>query len=148
MTLEQSLDLASALLVLVGALLSFAAGLGLMRFSDLLMRMHAQTKPQVFGLLCILLGFALQQTSVSTILFLLPIVFFQMITTPVAAATLARGGYRNEHFPREDLFVDDLASAVDAAEREHAEEERVADERADEERQTASGDASGTSEAR
>ena len=104
--------------LLVGALLSLAAGLGLLRFSDLLMRMHAQTKPQIFGLMCILLGIALQQTSWPVVLILVPIMFFQMLTTPVAAATLARGGYRNRHFPREDLYVDALASAIELAERE------------------------------
>lgn len=112
------LDAVSALFVLVGALLSLAAGLGLLRFSDLLMRMHAQTKPQIFGLLCILVGIALQQTHLPTVLFLVPVMFFQMLTTPVAAATLARGGYRNRHFPHEHLYVDALASAIELAERE------------------------------
>lgn len=116
-------DAVSALFVLVGAVLSFAAGLGLLRFSDLLMRMHAQTKPQIFGLMCILIAIALQQSSAPIVLFLVPIMFFQMLTTPVAAATLARGGYRNRHFPHEHLHVDALASAIELAERERDEQE-------------------------
>lgn len=118
MTLSLWLDVVSTGFVLAGAFLSLAAGLGLRRFSDLLMRMHAQTKPQVFGLMCILIGIAIEQTDVATILFLVPIMFFQMLTTPVAAATLARGGYRNWHFPHEELHVDALASAIELAERE------------------------------
>ncbi|GGA64431.1 hypothetical protein GCM10011490_13860 [Pseudoclavibacter endophyticus] len=125
MSFDDVLDLASAVLVLIGAFLSFAAGLGLLRFSDLIMRMHAQTKPQIFGLLCILLGIAIQQTNAGTVLFLVPIMFFQMLTTPVAAATLARGGYRNWHFPKDELHVDALASAIELAERERAEGEQV-----------------------
>lgn len=116
MNLATALDLVSALLVLIGSLLSLAAGIGLLRFNDLLMRMHAQTKPQIFGLLCILIAIALQQTELPTVLFLVPIMFFQMLTTPVAAAALARGGYRNRHFPRERLHVDELAAAIELAE--------------------------------
>lgn len=121
MTLAEALDLVSGVLVLVGAVLSLSAGLGLLRFGDLIMRMHAQTKPQIFGLMCILVGIALQQQDLPTILFLLPIMFFQLLTTPVAAATLARGGYRNWHFPNDELYVDSLASAIELAERERAE---------------------------
>ena len=118
MTGADWLDLVSAVFVAVGAFMSLAAGIGLLRFGDLLMRMHAQTKPQIFGLMCILIGLAVQQTEAATVLFLVPIMFFQMLTTPVAATTLARGGYRNRHFPHEELHVDALAAAIERAERE------------------------------
>ena len=137
------LDAVSALFVLVGAVLSLAAGLGLLRFGDLLTRMHAQTKPQIFGLLCILIGIALQTTDVPTVLFLVPIMFFQMLTTPVAAATLARGGYRNRHFPHEGLHVDALASAIELAERERDDDAEAAGEPSGAAADEASADAHG-----
>ena len=43
-------DVASAVCLLGGAFLAFAAGVGVLRFPDLLARMHAGTKPQVLGL--------------------------------------------------------------------------------------------------
>lgn len=131
MTLPDVLDVASGVLLVIGALLSLAAGIGLLRFNDLLMRMHAQTKPQIAGLMFILVALALQQTHVPTILFLVPIMFFQMLTTPVAAATLARGGYRNRHFPHDHLHVDALASAIELAERERAGDEATEEESTD-----------------
>ena len=44
-------DVASAVCLLGGAFLAFAAGVGVLRFPDLLARMHAGTKPQVLGLI-------------------------------------------------------------------------------------------------
>ena len=50
------LDVAGALLLVGGAFFCFAAALGVVRFPDVLTRMHAATKPQVFGLLLVLSG--------------------------------------------------------------------------------------------
>ena len=41
---------------MAGALLGLAAGIGVLRFPDALSRMHAATKPQVLGVLLLLLG--------------------------------------------------------------------------------------------
>ncbi|HEX5200436.1 MAG TPA: monovalent cation/H(+) antiporter subunit G, partial [Actinoplanes sp.] len=46
-------DILAGACLVSGALLSLAAGVGLLRFPDLLSRMHAATKPQVLGLLLI-----------------------------------------------------------------------------------------------
>ena len=50
------LDIVVGVLLLVGCLMSLTAGLGLIRLPDVLSRMHAATKPQVLGLLCMLLA--------------------------------------------------------------------------------------------
>ncbi|WP_199850716.1 cation:proton antiporter, partial [Thermobifida fusca] len=50
MTGTEILDWISVILLLLGAALSFAAGVGLVRFPDLLSRMHTAAKPQVMGL--------------------------------------------------------------------------------------------------
>lgn len=112
-----ALDIISLVCLGLGALLSLAAGVGLMRFSDVLMRMHAQTKPQIAGLMFLLIGLAVQQTHLPTILFLIPIMFFQMLTTPAGATMLARAGYRSRQFDNVPLYVDELAAAVESAQR-------------------------------
>ncbi|WP_424467339.1 monovalent cation/H(+) antiporter subunit G [Pseudoclavibacter helvolus] len=112
-----ALDVISLVCLALGALLSLAAGVGLMRFSDVLMRMHAQTKPQIAGLMFLLIGLGVQQTHLPTILFLIPIMFFQMLTTPAGATMLARAGYRSRQFDNVPLYVDELAAAVESAQR-------------------------------
>ena len=49
MTAADVLDLLGALLVLLGCFLCFAAALGLLRFPDVVSRMHAATKPQTLA---------------------------------------------------------------------------------------------------
>ena len=54
------IDAVSAVLMVVGALMSLAAAIGLLRFPDLMSRMHAATKPQVLGLFLLLAAVGLQ----------------------------------------------------------------------------------------
>ena len=112
MTLDAVLDLAAAICLLLGALLSLAAGIGLVRFPDALARLHAATKPQVLGLMFIVIAIALSARSVSVLLALVPVVVFQMLTAPIAAHMIGRAGYRTKNFRRELLAVDELEDAV------------------------------------
>lgn len=122
-----TIDIISCVLVLLGAFLSFTAGLGLLRFSDLLSRLHAQSKPQTMGLLLLLIGLALQQQQVGTVLFLVPIVIFQFVTTPAAGMVLARGGYRSRHYEDVPLHRDELIDEINRAQRaEELEAKRAA----------------------
>jgi len=116
-----ALDVVSLVLIALGALLSLSAGVGLLRFPDAVARMHAQTKPQIFGLMLVLVAIALQQTNVATVLFLVPIMVFQMLTTPVAATVLARAAYRGKHGADVPLFVDELSADVEHADAAHEE---------------------------
>ena len=50
------LDVVAGACLVAGALLAFAAGVGLLRFRDVLARTHTAAKPQVLGLLLILIG--------------------------------------------------------------------------------------------
>lgn len=117
MTVEDWLDLVTAVLILLGAFLSLSAGIGLLRFPDMIGRLHAQSKPQAAGLMFILIGLALQQTNWQVVLFIFPVLLFQFITTPAAGIVLARGGYRSKHYENVPLFVDDLESEVARAQR-------------------------------
>ncbi|MDO5731459.1 monovalent cation/H(+) antiporter subunit G [Corynebacterium sphenisci] len=49
-------DLLTLVLILLGALFSLSAALGMVRFRDSIARMHASSKPQTMGLLLTLAG--------------------------------------------------------------------------------------------
>jgi multicomponent Na+:H+ antiporter subunit G len=115
MTFDDTLDLLAGICLLFGAFLSVAAGVGLVRFPDALSRMHAATKPQVLGLVFVVIAIALESRSWSTLLLLVPVVLFQMLTAPISAHMVGRAGYRTGNFEAETLLVDELEEAVDAA---------------------------------
>lgn len=115
MTVDDVLDLLAGICLLLGAFLSFAAGLGLLRFPDALSRLHAATKPQILGLIFILAAIALSSRSWSTLLVLAPILVFQMLTSPISAHMVARAGYRTGNFRASIMHVDDLEGAVEQA---------------------------------
>lgn len=115
MTLDDWLDLAAAILLVLGGVLSLAAGVGLVRFPDALSRLHAATKPQVLGLVFVILAIALASRNWSTILALAPVLLLQMLTAPISAHMVGRAAYRTENY-REDLLVtDDLHDAIERA---------------------------------
>jgi len=111
------IDLISAICIVVGVLLSLAAAVGLLRFPDLMSRMHAATKPQVLGLLLLLLAVALQMRQWEVLPILLIAWIFQLLTVPVSAHMVGRAGYRTKHLHRETLSQDDLDEVVESAAR-------------------------------
>jgi multicomponent Na+:H+ antiporter subunit G len=102
-------DVAAAVFLLLGAFLTFSAGVGVLRFTNLLARMHAVTKPQVLGLILLLIGVALRLRSWTAVTLLGLVVVFQLLTSPVAAHMVGRAGFRTGKVRREDLDVDDLS---------------------------------------
>lgn len=119
------LEWIAMLFLLAGALLTFIAGIGMVRFPDLLSRMHAASKPQVLGLIFVLIGFGLKLLSVETHVFsigsLILVALFQIVTIPVAGHIAARVGYRTDLIRRDLLSVDELAEQIDRQEREEEE---------------------------
>lgn len=108
-------DVASAVCLLGGAFLAFAAGVGVLRFPDLLARMHAGTKPQVLGLALVLIGLALRLRSGGAVWALVLVAVFQMLTAPVAAHMVGRAGYRTGKVRSDLLVVDELTSDQEKA---------------------------------
>lgn len=108
-------DGASLVLLLGGAFLAFAAGVGVLRFPDLLSRMHAGTKPQVLGLILVLAGLALRLRSGGAVWALVLVVVFQLLTAPVGAHMVGRAGYRTGKVRDDLLVVDELTRDADAA---------------------------------
>lgn len=104
-------DVAASVCLIGGALLAFAAGVGVLRFPDLLSRMHAGTKPQVLGLILVLIGLSLRLRSGGAVWALVLVALFQMLTAPVAAHLVGRAGYRTGKVRRDLLVVDELTDA-------------------------------------
>ncbi|MDQ4047225.1 MAG: monovalent cation/H(+) antiporter subunit G [Actinomycetota bacterium] len=106
------IDAVSAVFMIVGAVLSLAAAIGLLRFPDLMSRMHAATKPQVLGLFLLLAALGLQMRTWWVWPVLLVAWIFQLLTVPVSAHMVGRAGYRTKHLHKELLSTDELEAVV------------------------------------
>lgn len=93
-TLAAVMDLIALICILIGAMLCVAASIGLLRFPDLLSRMHASTKPQVLGVLLVLLAVALTMRSIAVLTMAALVAVFQLLTAPVASQMLSRAAVR------------------------------------------------------
>ncbi|WP_150460962.1 monovalent cation/H(+) antiporter subunit G [Nesterenkonia ebinurensis] len=127
MTFDAFLDGTAAVFMVVGGLMSLAAGIGLFRFPDLHSRMHAATKPQVLGLLMLVLAAAIMWRSWAWVAIAVLAWGLMILTAPVSAHVVGRAGYRTKHM-RADLLTDDeLASAVDRLSRQRGVRREVKD---------------------
>ncbi|GHS88634.1 hypothetical protein AGMMS50218_12950 [Actinomycetota bacterium] len=115
MSWDLAADIGAGVCLVLGAFLAFAAGVGVHRFPDLLARMHAGTKPQVLGLILVLIGLSLRLRSGSAVWALVLVAAFQMLTAPVAAHMVGRAGYRMGNVRSDLLVVDELTTAQDEA---------------------------------
>ena len=97
--------------LLAGAALCLTAGLGLVRFPDVLSRMHAGTKPQVLGVLLVMVGAAIRLDGWANAWMLLLVAAFQLLTAPVSAQMISRVAYRRRHVRRDLLLVDEFGGA-------------------------------------
>ncbi|WP_299538509.1 monovalent cation/H(+) antiporter subunit G [uncultured Streptomyces sp.] len=104
----QIVDTAGAALVLLGAAICLLGVIGILRFPDVVSRSHAATKPQTLGILLVLAGVAMRLRSGMDLATLGLIVFFQMMTGPVAAHLVARSAYRTGQIDHDELLFDDL----------------------------------------
>jgi multicomponent Na+:H+ antiporter subunit G len=104
-------DVVAYACLLAGAALCFTAGLGLVRFPDVLSRMHAGTKPQVLGVLLVMVGAAIRLDGWANAWMLLLVAAFQLLTAPVSAHLVSRVAYRRRHVRRDLLLVDEFAGA-------------------------------------
>lgn len=124
MSWDRVADAASAVCLLGGAFLAFAAGVGALRFPDLLARMHAATKPQVLGLVLVLVGLALRLRDRGPVWALVLVALFQMLTAPVAAHLVGRAGYRTGKVRADLLVADELTRDLERAQAEEDDPDR------------------------
>jgi multicomponent Na+:H+ antiporter subunit G len=108
------LDIIAGVLVLAGSLLALTAAIGVVRFPDTLSRMHAATKPQVLGLLLVLIGAAIRLRGHADVGMLILAGLFAVITAPVIANRVGQLAYREQSF-RNDLLTRDEMADWDAS---------------------------------
>jgi len=116
MSWTEAADTLAAVCLLLGAVLALIAAVGVLRFPDVLTRMHSATKPQVLGLLLILLGLGLRLREPRAIGVLLLIALFQLATAPIASHMVGRSAFRAGQVRRDLLVVDELTDALTGAE--------------------------------
>lgn len=112
MSVVQVLDVLAGGCLLLGAVLALVAAIGVIRFPDLLTRMHSAAKPQVLGLLLVVLGLALRLRDPAAIGILALVALGQLLTSPVATHLVGRASFRARQV-REDLLVVDELSGQD-----------------------------------
>ncbi|WP_426571412.1 monovalent cation/H(+) antiporter subunit G [Aquihabitans sp. McL0605] len=102
-------DLIGGILIVLGAALTALAGIGQVRFGDLMTRMHVATKPSTLGLLLVATGamFRIQATSAISLLSLT--IVLQFVTGPVSAHLVARAAHRHGDWDRAGAVLDELA---------------------------------------
>ncbi|MEX0153577.1 monovalent cation/H(+) antiporter subunit G [Microbacterium sp. LMI1-1-1.1] len=106
--LDAVFDTIALVLVLIGALLCLTATLGLLRWRDVPTRLHAATKPQVLGVLLIVVAVVLSLRTWEALAFGIPVILIQFATAPLAAHMVGRAAYRNRTTDEGSLYVDEL----------------------------------------
>jgi multicomponent Na+:H+ antiporter subunit G len=109
-----TIDIVASVALILGALMSLLAGIAVLRFPDTMSRIHAATKPQVLGIMLLMLGVGLRIGSPSVIGMLVLIVILQFVTAPVSAHLTVRVAFRNARGPvGEAVAVEERRSAAD-----------------------------------
>ncbi|SDD56877.1 monovalent cation/H(+) antiporter subunit G [Rhodococcus tukisamuensis] len=97
-------DVLAATAILLGALLAMTAAVGIVRFPDTLSRMHAAAKPQVVGMVLVLVGAVIRLRGNVDIWMLVLVGVFTLLTAPVIAHVVGRVAYREQR-GREGLEI-------------------------------------------
>lgn len=120
------LDILAGTFLILGCLMSLGAAIGIVRFPDVLSRLHPGAKPQVFGLFLLLAGIGCVARSWALIPALVLAWTLQILAVPVSSHMVGRSGFRNRHFTASSLTVNELADLVERMNREEQEEEAPA----------------------
>ncbi|WP_321341824.1 monovalent cation/H(+) antiporter subunit G [Breoghania sp.] len=99
--------------LVIGALFALSASLGLIRFKDVYMRMHAASKAGTLGSGLLLLALALHAGELGVVTRAIAGVSFFLLTAPVSAHLLARAAYIVGYKPCDMTVHDALAEAQD-----------------------------------
>jgi len=107
-------DMVGSLLVLLGAIFLFSAGLGMLRMPDCYTRLQAGTKASTLGNMLVLLGLAFYHPGWS--LKLLIVIYFVLMTNPISSHALARAAHAIR-IPMAGATVTDALRDAEASER-------------------------------
>jgi len=98
----------SGVSLLVGAIFSLTATIGVLRFPDLYTRLHAAAKAGPVGAGFVLLAVAITALDAATALRAIVGIAFLILTAPVAAHLLARAAYLTDVAPDTLTKINDL----------------------------------------
>ena len=115
--IETIINVIIAILILLGALLSLVASIGVVRLPDVYTRSHAVSKSATLGVMCILLGaclyfFQSKQIFDSRLILAIAFIFF---TSPVAGQLIIRSAYNSKIPMSQETIRDDLQQAKETA---------------------------------
>jgi len=99
-------------LALFGAVLTLLAAVGVVRFPDVLARMHALTKASTLGVVLVLVGAAVTLDNPNDVTSLLLAAALQVLTMPVGANLLSRATWRAGQETRSGLTADSQEGVV------------------------------------
>ena len=102
-------DIITGLIIIVGAVFTLVAALGILRFPDLYSRTHAASKAGTLGSGLLLLALAVYAGDLGVATRALAAFVFLLLTAPIAAHLLARAAYFVGHKPWSGTQIDDLA---------------------------------------
>lgn len=103
----------SAVLLIIGSLFMFIAGLGIFRMPDLFMRMSCATKASTLGAGFILLALAINFGHLGVSSRAVATIIFVTLTAPVAAHMIGRAGYIARVPLWKNSIVDELCDSYD-----------------------------------
>lgn len=86
----------SEALILIGSLLMAIAALGVWRFDDLYLKMHAATKAGTLGAGLTLIGVGLDLKNLHSLTDIIVLLFFIALTNPISAHLIAGVAYRQQ----------------------------------------------------
>ncbi len=110
------IDLIAGIFVLSGATFCLIAAIGMVRFPDLYVRMHAATKAGTLGVglaLMAVVVFGAVSGDLGTVLRALAALLFVLLTAPIGAHLLARAAYATGVEMWHKSEVDDLRGKYD-----------------------------------
>ncbi|MCC6435660.1 MAG: monovalent cation/H(+) antiporter subunit G [Acidimicrobiales bacterium] len=107
--MNAAMDAAGQLLILLGAMLTLLAGIGVVRFGDALARMHALTKASTLGVVLVLVGAGVVLDNVNDRTSLLLAALTQLLTAPVGANLIGPTTYAAAGIPTVLSGPDELA---------------------------------------
>jgi multicomponent Na+:H+ antiporter subunit G len=101
------MSIVAGIFILAGSTLAMIGGIGVVRFNDLMSRMHAAAKAPTLGLILAAIGAAIEIGTAHAIATLVLVVVLQLLTSPVATHVLGRASYGQVELILDD--EDDLA---------------------------------------
>jgi len=108
------IDLVAGIIILIGAVFSLVAGIGLYRLPDIFVRMHAATKAGTLGAGLVLLAIAVDSQDIGVVTRAIAGFGFLLLTAPVAAHLLGRAAYLSRAELWSQTSIDELAGKYDA----------------------------------